>query len=164
MMAGLLIGDVAERARLTPATVRYYESIGLLARPPRSAGGYRRYTEATIEELQFIRKAQTLGFSLDEIGEILKLSRAGRTPCARVLDLAKQHLAAVEERIRQLSQFRQQLSAEIGKWDGRRQPTCRGLCEIIAGAAEVAPVHLETRHPRRLDTDRITKKPCSNER
>jgi len=154
-MRGLLIGDVAEHAGVTPATIRYYESIGLLGRPSRSAAGYRRYTEATIEELQFIRKAQMLGFSLDEIGEILNLSRAGRTPCARVLDLAKQHLEAVDERIRQLSKFRQQLSAEIGKWDGKRQPTCQGLCEIIAGAADVAPIHLQTRPPRRPDTDRI---------
>ena len=54
-----------------------------------------------VEELQFIRKAQALGFSLDEIGEILKLSRAGKTPCMHVLDLAKRHLAAVDDRIRE---------------------------------------------------------------
>lgn len=140
----LLIGDVADRTGLTPPTIRYYESIGLLARPVRSAKGYRRYPETTIEELQFIRKAQALGFSLDEIGEILKLSRAGKTPCAHVLDLAKKHVVAVDERIRQLATFRNQLSREIEKWDGTRQPTCEGLCEIIAGAA-VVPMDVQPR-------------------
>lgn len=133
-MAGLRIGDVAARAGLSAPAIRYYESVGLLARPLRSAAGYRHYTESTVEELRFIKKAQALGFSLDEIGEILKLSRAGQTPCSRVLDLARRHLAAVDERIRQLSRFRGVLANEVGKWDGVEEPTCRGLCQIIAGA------------------------------
>ena len=135
-MSGLLIGDIAERTGLSAPTIRYYESIRLLAPPPRSATGYRRYTETTVEELRFIKKAQGLGFSLDEIGEILKLSRAGDTPCAHVLDLSRRHLRAVEDRIQQLTRFRDQLAGELAKWDGEREPTCRGLCQIIVGAEE----------------------------
>jgi len=135
---GLLIGDVAERTGLTAPTIRYYESIGVLPRPFRSTTGYRRYSETTVEELRFIKKAQALGFSLDEIGEILKLSRAGRTPCSHVLDLAHRHLRAVDDRIQQLTRFRDQLATEIAKWDGQRQPTRQGLCQIIAGAEEHA--------------------------
>lgn len=135
-MAGLLIGDVAERTGLSAPTIRYYESIGLLAPAPRSATGYRRYSETTVEELRFIRKAQSLGFSLEEIGEILTLSRAGDTPCSHVLDLSRRHLSAVEERIQQLARFRDQLAAELAKWDGKREPTCRGLCQIISSAEE----------------------------
>lgn len=135
-MAGLLIGDVAERSGLSPPTIRYYESIGLLAPPPRSATGYRRYTETTVEELRFIKKAQSLGFSLEEIGEILKLSRAGDTQCSHVLDLSRRHLTAVEQRIWQLTRFRDQLAGELAKWDGKQAPTCRGLCQIIASAEE----------------------------
>ena len=133
-MAGLLIGDVAERTGLRAPTIRYYESIGLLAPAPRSATGYRRYSETTVEELRFIRKAQALGFSLEEIGEILTLSRAGDTPCSHVLDLSRRHLSAVEERIQQLARFRDQLAAELAKWDGTKEPTCRGLCQIISSA------------------------------
>jgi DNA-binding transcriptional MerR regulator len=88
--------------------------------------------------LRFIRKAQALGFSLDEIGEILKLSRAGRIPCSHVLDLAKRHVTAVDERIRQLTRFRDQLAGEVAKWDGERQATCQRLCQIIAGASDEA--------------------------
>lgn len=137
-MAGLLIGEVAERTGLSAPTIRYYESIGLLAAPARSETGYRRYTDTNVEELRFVKKAQSLGFSLDEIGEILKLSRAGDTPCAHVLDLSRRHLAAVEQRIAQLTRFRDQLAGELAKWDGKRTPTCRGLCQIIATADERA--------------------------
>jgi MerR family transcriptional regulator, copper efflux regulator len=146
-MASLLIGDIAERTGLSAPTIRYYESLGLIRRPVRSATGYRRYTDTTVDELRFIRKAQALGFSLDEIGEILTLSRTGRTPCAHVLDLVRRHLAAVDERIQQLGRFREQLAAEIRKWDGERQPTCEGFCEIIAGAADVQPIGVH--RPRR---------------
>lgn len=133
-MPGLLIGDVAQRAGVSPPTIRYYEEIGLLPSPARSSAGYRRYSDATVDELRFIRKAQMLGFSLGEIGEILKLSRSGKVPCSRVLTLAHQHLAAVDERIHQLRQFRDQLAAEVAKWDGKNAPTCEGLCQIIASA------------------------------
>jgi DNA-binding transcriptional MerR regulator len=135
-MAGLLIGDVAERTSLTAPTIRYYESIGLLVPAPRSSTGYRRYSDTTVEELRFIKKAQSLGFSLEEIGEILKLSRAGDTPCSHVLDLSRRHLRAVDERIQQLARFRDQLAAELAKWDGKEEPTCRGLCQIISSAEE----------------------------
>jgi len=135
-MAGILIGDVAERTGLTAPTIRYYESIGLLAPAPRSATGYRRYSDTTLEELRFIKKAQSLGFSLEEIGEILKLSRAGDTPCSHVLDLSRRHLRAVEERVQQLTRFRDQLGGELAKWDGKKEPTCRGLCQIISNAEE----------------------------
>lgn len=157
-MAGLLIGDVAKRAGVAPPTIRYYEEIGLLPSPPRSSAGYRRYSETTVEELRFIRKAQALGFSLDEIGEILRLSRSGKTPCSHVLTVAQQHLAAVDERIRQLQRFRVQLAAELAKWDGKETPTCRGLCQIIAGAEQdvIADVdlHLNPPRPRRSKTGR----------
>jgi len=135
-MAGLLIGDVAERTGLSAPTIRYYESIGLLAAPPRSATGYRRYSDGTVEELRFIKKAQGLGFSLDEIGEILKLSRSGDTPCAHVLDLSRRHLRAIDDRIQQLTRFRDQLAGEIKKWDGEQEPTCLGLCQIIVNAED----------------------------
>lgn len=140
MTAALLIGDVTQRTGISTPTIRYYESIGLLKPAARSEGGYRRYTESTVEELLFIRKAQALGFSLDEISEILKLTRAGKTPCSHVLSLANQHLAAVDERIQQLQRFRKQLAAELDKWDGKRTPTCGGLCQIISGASDVQPV------------------------
>lgn len=138
-MAGLLIGQLAERTGVPAPTIRYYESLGLMRRPARSAAGYRRYSDEAVEDLTFIRKAQGLGFSLEEIAEILKLSRSGKTPCERVLSIAHQHLAALDERIRQLQGFRNQLAAELEKWDGETSPTCEGLCQIISLADVRAP-------------------------
>jgi MerR family transcriptional regulator, copper efflux regulator len=137
-MAALLIGELAEQAGVATATIRYYESIGLLKPPVRSAAGYRRYSPAVVEELRFIRKAQALGFSLEEIGEILALTRAGKSACSHVLALAQRHLAALDERIRQLQTFRRTLAAEVARWDGQQTPTCAGLCEIILHAASDA--------------------------
>lgn len=134
-MAGLLIGEVARRAGVTPATIRYYESIRLLTPPQRSSAGYRRYSTATVEELTFIKKAQALGFSLEEIAEILRLTRSGQAPCSQVLVMARTHLTALNERIERLARFRDQLASELSKWDGQTAPTCQGLCQIIATAA-----------------------------
>ena len=134
-VAGLLIGDVAKRTGVSPPTIRYYEGIGLLPSPTRSSAGYRRYSDATVEELRFIRKAQALGFSLGEITEILQLSRSGKTPCSHVLSLAHAHLAAVDERIRQLRAFRRQLATDLAKWDKQQAAvTCSGLCQFITDA------------------------------
>ena len=145
------ISEAGKRAGVSPPTIRYYEEIGLLPKPERSGAGYRRYTDATVEELRFIRKAQAIGFSLDEIGELLQLSRAGQRPCGHVLTLAHQHLAAVEERIRRLQKFRKQLAADVAKWDKQKTaPTCSGLCQWIAEATpEVSAENLPVRRARK---------------
>jgi DNA-binding transcriptional MerR regulator len=132
----MLIGDVARLLDITPATIRYYEELGLLTAPRRSEAGYRHYSESTLEELRFIKKGQGLGFSLEEIREILSMSRAGSAPCAHVLDLAQRNLVAAEERIRHLQAFRDRLASQIAKWKDRSMTTCSagGLCEIINSA------------------------------
>ena len=129
------ISEAAKRAGVSPPTIRYYEEIGLLPKPPRSSAGYRRYTDSTVEELRFIRKAQGIGFSLDEIREILQLSRAGQTPCDHVLSLTRQHLAAVDERIHRLERFRNQLAADLVRWEElKTAASCDRLCQWITEA------------------------------
>ena len=125
------IGEVAERAGVSAPTVRYYESIGLLKKPVRSGGGYRRYSEATVAELEFIKRARALGFTLEEIGEIVQLTRSGKRPCVRVMDLAKTRLAEVDEQMRRLSMFRTQLAAEISRWETPVDSSCDGVCQMI---------------------------------
>ena len=132
----MLIGDLARLSDVTPATIRFYEELGLLTQPRRSEAGYRHYGETAIDELRFIKKGQGLGFSLEEIGEILKISRAGDAPCGHVLDLAERNLAAADERIRQLLAFRDRLADLINRWKDKSTPACGagGLCEIITSA------------------------------
>ena len=137
-MGALNIGQVAQRAGVTAPTVRYYESIGLLRKPPRTAAGYRKYSNSTVNELDFIGKARALGFTLEEIGEILRLTRAGKRPCARVLDLARQRLAAVEEQMQCLAAFHSRLSAELQRWERAPEAACNGTCQMIDSSTAAA--------------------------
>ncbi len=136
-LSQMLIGDVARLSNTTPATIRYYEELGLLTKPARSQAGYRHYGDKAIEEIQFIRKGQGLGFSLEEIANILKIGRSGESPCTRVLDLAERNLLATEERLRRLHALRDRLAAQIQRWRNQAAPSAcnsSGLCEIINSA------------------------------
>lgn len=130
-MAALNIGQVAQLAGVTAPTVRYYESIGLLRKPARTTAGYRQYSQSTVKELDFISKARGLGFTLDEIAEIVQLTRAGKRPCARVMDLARHRLAEVDEQMQRLAAFREQLSAELQRWERSSEIACDGACQMI---------------------------------
>ncbi len=105
----LRIGELAAELGLNPKTIRYYEQIGLLPAPPRTASGYRLYGAEDVERLRFIGKAKAIGLSLEEIGEILALQREGRAPCAHVLELLDRKLAAVDRQLRALCDFRREL-------------------------------------------------------
>ncbi len=107
--AAMRIGELAGRLGLNAKTVRYYESIGLLPMPPRTAAGYRQYGDADLERLRFVLKARTLGLSLEEIRDILTLRREGVAPCRHVAALVEQKLAAVDAQLRALAEFKQDL-------------------------------------------------------
>src|SRR5262249_60717010 len=96
--SALRIGEVAERAGVSIDTVRYYEKRRLLPTAPRTEGGFRLFTAETVERVQFIKQAQDLGFSLDEIGELLTIGGAGE--CRRVGDHLKGQINGVGERNR----------------------------------------------------------------
>lgn len=103
------IGELSERLGLNPKTVRYYESIGLLPEPERTPSGYRIYSETDIERVAFIKTAQRLGITLDEIREILALRDRGERPCGYVRDVLRREVAAVDNRLVELRQLRKQL-------------------------------------------------------
>ena len=163
----MLIGELARRAELKAQTIRYYEGLGLLSQPVRSDGGYRRYSEDALAELQFIRKAQSLGFSLDEVKQILDVARAGQAPCSRVLAIAEGHLLDLEKRIQQLTQLRRQLSQAVQSWrDGGIPARCAStLCGLISEAVES---HSEGSHrplePHRRGSGRVSKAPIPKQR
>ncbi len=96
------IGELADDVAITTEAVRYYEKVGLLAAPTRTPSGYRDYNHQALERLRFIRTAQTVGFTLGEIGEILELRDNGQTPCDHVRQLITQHAADLQQRINDL--------------------------------------------------------------
>lgn len=105
----LSIGEASDRVGLTPDTLRYYERIGLLVHVARNTGGQRRYDSDDLARMQFIRRAQAMDFSLDEIGQLLALRDAGGDARADVRALTEHKLAAIEARIATLSSLRDEL-------------------------------------------------------
>jgi MerR family transcriptional regulator, mercuric resistance operon regulatory protein len=109
------IGEVAERTSLTVDAIRFYERRKLLPNPGRSAGGFRMYSEETIERLRFIRQMQGLGFSLREINELIELCAHKVDACESVRVRLQTKLAEVRNKLRDLRQLEAQLQVDLGK-------------------------------------------------
>src|SRR5579863_2561229 len=103
------IGEIAARAGVPPKTLRFWEDEGLISAPARTAAGYRDYDQDVVERLRFIRQAQTAGFTLAQIHQILSVGDNGERPCAHVTDLIAQRLTEVEARIAELIRTRDHL-------------------------------------------------------
>jgi DNA-binding transcriptional MerR regulator len=103
------IGELAEQVGVNAKTVRYYEQIGLIPPAPRTSGGYRLYTDTDAARLTFIKTAQRLGLSLEEVGEILRLRERGEAPCGYVRDVISQQLRSIDKRISELRALRTEL-------------------------------------------------------
>ncbi len=115
MAKGVQIGKVAQQTGLSVDTIRFYEKEGLLMEPPRSEGGFRLYTSRSIDHLQFIRKAQELGFSLSEIRELTVIQDERTEACTHVRDLIEQKLKAVRQKIQSLTTLEEHLDAAFRK-------------------------------------------------
>lgn len=115
----LKIGEVAKRTGIGVETLRFYERSGLLSQPARTEGGYRLYDSEALDTLEFIKRAQTLGFTLDEIKRIIAESRAGQSPCDEVREIVRQRLAELDERLEQMQRYRDALARTLNQWDKR---------------------------------------------
>lgn len=119
----LTIGKVAAAAEVNVETIRFYQRRGILAEPPKKLGGLRYYDETAIERVRFVKRAQSLGFSLEEVVGLLELHAAD--VCAKTHDAAERKLAMVEDRIRDLQQIRATLKKLIGQCeDGIADVSC----------------------------------------
>lgn len=132
------IGELARRASVNIQTVRFYERQKLLPQPARKPSGYRVYGEGDLRRLLFIRQAKALGFSLEEIREILVMRARGACPCGRVISLAERHLGNIRETIRNLAGFEKQLSQAVRKWKNSAQPrlAANEFCALIERTME----------------------------
>ena len=133
------IGEVASRAGVNPQTLRFYERQGLLPRPTRRANGYREYPLHTVALVQFIKRAQDLGFSLDEAGALSRLRQtaSGDRPRARALAEAK--LADVRQRIAHLRAIEKALAALVADCCRENDPRCAILDALTALSADHSP-------------------------
>lgn len=111
------IGEVAKATGIGIETLRFYEKSGLLDRPSRTESGYRLYDHGVLERLDFIKRAQMLGFSLDEIKRVIAEKRAGQSPCAEVREIVRHRLAELDERMREMKRYRKELASALAEWD-----------------------------------------------
>jgi MerR family mercuric resistance operon transcriptional regulator len=121
---GLQRAELARRTGCNLETVRYYEKVGLLPEPPRTAGGYRNYDTTHERRLRFVLRARELGFSLDEIRELLRLVDERDQPCAEVRTVAAAHLGDVRAKIADLRRMERVLKDVVAQCAGGTQPEC----------------------------------------
>jgi MerR family transcriptional regulator, mercuric resistance operon regulatory protein len=132
------IGGVAHAAGVNVETIRFYQRKGLLPSPDRPAGGIRRYAQAEIERLRFIKSAQRLGFSLEEIAELLRLDDG--THCFEARQLAERKLADVRRKLTHLARLETVLAELVQACRSRKRNVS---CPLIASLheSEATPQH-----------------------
>jgi len=129
-MKTLNIGEAAGESGVTPKMIRHYEEIGLIPGASRTASGYRIYGDADVHVLRFIRRARDLGFSIEQIRELLGLWRNRRRPSAHVKRLAAERLAEIDDRIEQLETMRRTLASLVRHCHGDERPDCPILDDL----------------------------------
>jgi Cu(I)-responsive transcriptional regulator len=129
------IGELARAAETKTETIRYYERIGLLPIPPRTEGNYRDYSAAHVSRLSFTRRARALGFSIQQIKELLDLSDQKEQSCEAVDAIAREHLADVKRKLADLSALRRELDALIGQCRHGTIADCRILDALAPSRA-----------------------------
>ena len=138
------IGELAKAAGVSPDTLRHYERKGVLRKPSRSANGYRGYSPDALDRVQLVRRALSVGFTLDELSEVLKVRDHGGAPCRRVRDLATEKLSSVEAQLVDMSSLRDELRRTLKDWDARlaqSSPGARaGLLEALASREQGKPL------------------------
>jgi MerR family transcriptional regulator, mercuric resistance operon regulatory protein len=133
MPTPLTIGALSKRTGCNVETIRYYERIGLLPEPDRTAGNYRAYGTAQLERLAFVRRARALGFTLDEIRALLRLAGSEDASCADARDLAASHLADVRAKIADLRRMERVLKETVAQCADGSRPVCP-LIEVLSRA------------------------------
>ena len=139
----LTIGKLGEAAGVKVPTIRYYEQIGLLPEPDRSAGNQRLYGQSALDRLAFIRHARELGFPLDAIRDLLSLSDRPDQSCAAADVIARAQLAEVESRLARLTALKGELERMVVQCAGGRIADCRGI-EVLGDHSLCATDH---QHP-----------------
>jgi len=140
----LKIGELAKQTDVAVGTIRYYEGLGLISPVERSESGYRYYDGEVTKRLEFIKKAQSLNFSLAEIQQVLGVRSHGDPACPLVRDLLKKKIAHLESHIYRLQTLKDELEIYQERWANRPSdnPCSKELCSLIAEVASSnIPVH-----------------------
>ena len=123
-MTPFTIGSLSKGTGCKIETIRYYERIGLLPKPPRSQGGHRLYEEEHLKRLTFIRRSRELGFTLHEVRGLLRLVDGGEYSCAEVKALTLDHVAEVRRKLADLRKVKKVLEEMAAECEGGEVPEC----------------------------------------
>lgn len=134
------IGEAARAAGVSPKMIRHYEALGLTPPAVRSDAGYRRYGSNDIHRLAFIARARDLGFSIAEIARLVDLWQDQERPSAHVKALALEHIAQLDEKIRQLQEMKATLEKLAASCHGDDRPECPILDSLAGGLGASASV------------------------
>lgn len=121
---GYSIGRLAAQSGVKVETIRYYERVGIMPRPARSASGYRHYTDEDFKRLTFIRRGRELAFSLEALRDLLSLVNSRAYTCAEGRDLALEHLADIRGKIADLKRLERAMAEIAARCSGKRVPDC----------------------------------------
>ena len=121
---GLSIGALSKQSGVNIETVRYYEKIGVMPAPDRSAKGYRVYGAEHLKRLSFVRRSRQLGFSLDEIRGLLRLVDGHAYTCAEVRALTLSHVVEIRRKIKDLKRFERVMAEMAAQCSGEQAPEC----------------------------------------
>jgi DNA-binding transcriptional MerR regulator len=142
--AFLQSGKLARIAGVSPDTLRHYERVGVLARPTRASNGYRRYPPESIERLRLVRRAMDVGFTLQDLGRILRARERGAFPCQEVRRLAAAKLEELTTRLGELEKLRDELAKTLSEWDERLEGISPGepayLLETLSNGSGIAEI------------------------
>lgn len=130
MTGPVAIGEAAQRSGVSARMVRHYEGLGLLPAVARTESGYRQYGEADIHTLRFIKRSRDLGFSMEEIAELVGLWHNRRRASASVKRIAQKHLGELEQRIADMQSMRNTLSHLVHCCHGDARPECPILDDL----------------------------------
>lgn len=121
---GVSIGALSKRTGVKIETIRYYERIGVMPAPERTAGGFRAYREDHLKRLSFVRRGRELGFSLADLRQLLRLVDGHAYTCAQVRAMTLQHVAEIRHKIDDLRRLERVMSGMAAQCTGRRVPDC----------------------------------------
>jgi Cu(I)-responsive transcriptional regulator len=124
------IGEAAADSGVTPKMIRYYESLGLLKEARRTSAGYRIYDAADIHRLRFVRRARDLGFSIDDIRQLLSLWQNRRRASGEVRRVAQHHIEELDRKIEELQGMRRTLEQLVHHCHGDERPDCPILDDL----------------------------------
>ena len=137
---------LAGLAGVSRDTLRHYERKGVLPRALRGQNGYRQYPPEALQRVQLVRRALSVGFTLDELAKVLKVRDAGGAPCEDVRRLAAQKLVNVQDQLRELTTLRDELQETLSDWDARLARRARGKRANLLESLSIDPKPAKRSH------------------